>query len=254
MKADLNRLCENALFGDPFPHLVIDEFLDEESANTLASLCKEKASSDEVIRHTNNITDNRIECRENLDSEEVFIELEEVLRSDRCVAAVSSLLGIQEKLQGDTDLFGSGVHCLPPGELLGMHLDFKHHPRTGLCRRLNTILYLNRGYKREHGGLLELAIREKPQERKSIEPLFNRLVVFPTNDYTLHGIPRRIPVDAPNRYSIAYYHYSETRPDSDIDSKREYESTWYLPEGLAKGALVRVMRLRTRLIGKVVEK
>ena len=54
---------------------------------------------------------------------------------------------------------------------------------------------------------------------KKILPIFNRMVIFSTTDFSYHGNPNKVKVNNDNsRKSIALYYYSNGRPSS--------EKTW----------------------------
>ena len=109
----------------------------------------------------------------------------------------------------DPHLEGGGLHQIVPGGHLGVHVDFNRHPRTGLERRLNVLMYLNRDWKEEYGGALELWRAEPRRREQRILPLWGRLVVFSTTDRSYHGHPE--PLACPEgmtRKSVALYYYS----------------------------------------------
>src|SRR4030095_11648371 len=82
---------------------------------------------------------------------------------------------------------GGGLHPIQRGGKLAIHADFNKHPRFGLDRRLNALLYLNKDWRDEYGGHLELWNREMTRPEAKILPIFNRFVVFRATDFTLPG-------------------------------------------------------------------
>jgi Rps23 Pro-64 3,4-dihydroxylase Tpa1-like proline 4-hydroxylase len=112
----------------------------------------------------------------------------------------------------DPHMIGGGPHEIRRGGKLAVHADFNRHPHTGLDRRLNVLLYLNREWQQAWGGHLELW--DLNRERcKQIAPVFNRLVVFATTSTSWHGHP--VPLTCPPgvyRRSIAFYYYTDGRP------------------------------------------
>ena len=134
------------------------------------------------------------------------------LNSAAFIDFLERLTGI-EGLVPDPHLVGGGLHQIEPGGHLKVHADFNRHPRTGLERRLNVLLYLNRGWREEYGGALELWSRDMRACEARILPLFNRCVVFSTTSTSFHGHPE--PVSCPQgetRKSIALYYYGRDRP------------------------------------------
>jgi hypothetical protein len=91
-----------------------------------------------------------------------------------------------------------------------------------LHRRLNLIVYLNKDWKREWGGSLEIHSNpRRPAENqiRSFEPLFNRAVMFETNEHSWHGFPK---IELPegerhrSRKSISIYLYTRERPVEEV--------------------------------------
>ena len=85
-----------------------------------------------------------------------------------------------------------------------------------LDRRLNILIYLNKNWSENNGGQLELWDREMQKCVKNIIPIFNRMVVFSTTDFSYHGNPNKVKVESNlSRKSIALYYYSNGRPSSE---------------------------------------
>ena len=109
-----------------------------------------------------------------------------------------------------------GLHPEParvPGGRLGPELLGALRGGTGLCRRVNVLLYLNHDGRPEHGGALELWGREPFARVQEIQPVFNRMVVFTTLPNAIHGHPR--PVSDPphgSRKCLSAYYYTKERP------------------------------------------
>jgi Rps23 Pro-64 3,4-dihydroxylase Tpa1-like proline 4-hydroxylase len=113
----------------------------------------------------------------------------------------------------DPHFVGGGLHQIERGGHLKIHADFNRHPGTGLERRLNVLLYLNRDWKPEFGGAFELWNRDMTASDAQIMPFFNRCVIFTTTDTSFHGHPE--PLACPEgrtRKSIALYYYSRDAP------------------------------------------
>jgi Rps23 Pro-64 3,4-dihydroxylase Tpa1-like proline 4-hydroxylase len=147
--------------------------------------------------------------------------------------------GFGETLLGDADLFGGGLHQSINGAFLNVHVDYNIHPKTKFHRRLNVLVYMNKEWKDEYEGHLELwdLSDGKKHLLAKVAPTFNRCVIFETNEISFHGHPKplRTPKDV-NRKSIATYYYSETRPAEEIT---EAHSTLYVNTEGVSGQLKR---------------
>jgi 2OG-Fe(II) oxygenase superfamily len=113
----------------------------------------------------------------------------------------------------DMNFEGGGLHQIERGGFLKIHLDSNTHPRFPLARRINLLLYLNRDWREEYHGQLELWDKEMSCCVHKILPVFNRCVIFTTSDLSYHGHPDRLECPpGMTRKSIAVYYYTEGRP------------------------------------------
>jgi hypothetical protein len=132
---------------------------------------------------------------------------------------LSRVTGIAN-LISDPCFDGGGLHQIVRGGKLAVHADFNKHPRYGLDRRLNVLVYLNRDWREEYGGALELWDRDMTRSEAKIFPLFNRLVIFGTTDFTYHGHPDPLQCPAElTRKSLALYYFTNGRPAEEISGE-----------------------------------
>lgn len=137
------------------------------------------------------------------------------LQSSEFRAWLEQVTGIPQLLS-DTDWLGGGIHKVTHGGLLDIHADFNLHWRQQLHRRLNLLIYLNPNWQSTWGGALELWDQQMTQCQHRILPEFNRAVLFRITDDAFHGHPD--PVQAPEhqpRLSLAMYYYTQDRPESE---------------------------------------
>lgn len=195
---------------DPFPHLVLDNFFDDELAHQLASDFPPYGSP---VWHT---YDNAIEVKKTLNNWHFFTPslytFFDDINSRECVRIFERLTHCT--LYSDPGLHGAGLHIHGAGGKLNTHLDYSIHPKLGLERRLNLIVYLNPDWQESWGGALGFWRDDngKPGELvKSIAPVFNRAVLFDTTN-AWHGLPE--PIKCPPgqyRKSVAVYYLCEPR-------------------------------------------
>jgi hypothetical protein len=73
-----------------------------------------------------------------------------------------------------------------------MHLDYSVHPISQKERRVNLIIYLNKEWKEEYNGDIQLWNSEFTHSVQKIYPVFNTAVLFNTSDDSWHGLPTPI--------------------------------------------------------------
>ena len=195
---------------DPFPHLVLDNFFDDELAHELAA---DFPPYDSPAWHT---YDNAIEVKKTLNNWHHFspalYKFFTDINSRECYRIFERLTHCT--LYPDHGLHGGGLHIHGAGGRLNTHLDYSIHPKLGLERRLNLIVYLNAQWQDSWGGALGFWRDDggKPGELvKSIAPLFNRAVIFDTTN-AWHGLPE--PITCPpgqHRKSLAVYYLCQPR-------------------------------------------
>lgn len=147
--------------------------------------------------------------------EQVFGEL----NSRQFLDWLQQLTGLEDEIMGDPELFGGGLHQSVNGAFLNVHVDYNIHPTTNFHRRVNVIVYMNKDWKDEYEGHLELwdLTNGKKNQIARIAPEFNRCVIFETNEISFHGHPKALntPVGV-NRKSLATYYYTKSRPAAEI--------------------------------------
>lgn len=195
---------------DPFPHLVIDGFFEPQLAHRLSSGFPE---FDSPLWHSYN---NAIEVKKALNNWHHFspdlYRFFSDINSREAINLFEKLTGCP--LYPDIGLHGGGLHIHGAGGKLNTHLDYSIHPKLGLERRLNLIVYLNPDWDESWGGALGLWRDDggKPGELvKTIAPLFNRAVLFDTTN-AWHGLPEPIACP-PGQYrkSVAVYYLCDPR-------------------------------------------
>jgi len=195
--------------GQPFRHLVMDDMFSDDMLDRLVGE-KPPITRDHWV-HENNERLRTYNLRSAVELGDVGFQLTAFLHSAAFLYFLSEVTGIWELLP-DPYLQGGGYHVMPIGGKFDVHLDRSTAYETGLNRRLSLIVYLNKNWKHEYGGQLELWNADATRCEEIIEPFFNRTVLFEITDMAYHGIPN--PIACPKGRSrdcfLVYYHTART--------------------------------------------
>ena len=149
-------------------------------------------------------------------------------------------LGFLENLTGINGLipysyfFGGGFQEISNSGKLGIHADFRIHEKLKLQRRINVLIYLNKSWSTQYGGNLEIWEKSMKNLCISVQPIFNRCVIFNTESNSFHGHPE--PLKTPKnvaRKSIALYYKpsmsaSLSKQFSEVFKKLAFQRTFQL--------------------------
>lgn len=216
------------VFDTPYRHMIIDNFLPD----NLAKLCLNNfPDANDATWNLANDPDIEIKqissWKSEFDIPEGIIFVVRIMNSSLFLKAISAAIQIP-KLISDPYFTGGGLNLILNGGLLDVHVDGNYHDATGLNRRANAILCLNPDWEESWGG--EFGIYDQHGENcvKKVAPLFNRLIVFDSHDYSYHGLPDPInfPKDKPRRSIILYYYTKEPRPNSQIAVEKPHSALW----------------------------
>jgi hypothetical protein len=215
----------------PFPHVVLDDFLEASAAAALL------AEFPPFERGNSTGDDGRQGHKSTLERVRslgtAYARLDDAIKSAEFLATLGRMTGMTGLLY-DPFYLGAGTHENRAGAVLDPHVDFNYHPSERWHRRLNLLVYLNPHWEAAWGGSLQLYAdpRSDAAPAVSVVPAFNRCVIFETSERSWHAFDRiALPPEEARvtRKSIALYFYSRERP---ADQIAERHSTMYVPRGL----------------------
>ncbi len=214
LRYEPNALRGTYLSADPFPHVVLDGLFDD-------------ADLDLVLADFPRPDETRWLEFDSPTEKKLGFYHERSTISPRVRAFLDAMNGFEmlmflEALSGIEGLIpdpyfgGGGIHQIETGGFLKVHADFNVHPKLKIDRRMNMLIYLNKDWREEWGGHLELWNASATECRARIAPLFNRTVIFSTTDTSFHGHPH--PLQSPpgvTRKSVSLYYYTAGRPEGE---------------------------------------
>lgn len=195
---------------EPFPHIVLDgEWMDSDVHRAHAEMIWLMASHGESAWQTYG---NRHERKHAMTfgmaaqrGATACAGIGSALASKSWIAKLERLTG----LHGLTfDDLGGGLHYIPLGGFLDVHVDFNRHD-DGRYRRINCLVYLNETHP---SGALELWATKDSGPSVRIDTKPNRTAIFLTGETSWHGHPHPLEGAGP-RCSLAAYYYQDREPD-----------------------------------------
>ena len=206
--------------SSPFNHCIVNNFFKHEIAQQLE---KEFPDYDDNLWQG---YDNPLEVKKLTNNWNHFGPLTyRVLNSLNSSAFCSLLskLSTIDPIHSDDGLNGGGWHIHKSGGKLNPHLDYSIHPKLGLQRKLNIIIYLNSQWRETWGGDLGFWSQSKTSKSpgrliKKIKPIFNQAVIFDTSQNSWHGMIGKIKCPKSQaRKSLAVYYL--TTPAKQVENR-----------------------------------
>ncbi len=203
--------------SEPFPNVIIDEFFTQKQLQLLHDsfptsnnpLWKTPSNRNTINKSV--VKKGSTGIKENVLSFLSRYVMNE-LNSATFLSFIEDITDIKG-LTGDPYLFESGYHLSRNEGYLGVHADYSHHDLTGLERRVNVLIYLNKDWVESYGGSIGL-YTEDMKLQASILPIDNRVLIFNTSKTSFHGFCNSLTLDADyiqrhqGRKSIAMYYYT----------------------------------------------
>jgi hypothetical protein len=217
--AQADSLRASFTAAKPFRHFSIESFFEPDFAERLLAefpSFDQKLAINEIGTAGGKSVNTKIR-----EISPAYLELYDFISSAPFLEFMSRLSGIPDLIL-DPKMFGGGTHENCHGQELDPHIDFNYVEDHSLHRRLNLIVYLNKHWKTEWGGAIEIHSNPRlPDENqiRAFDPLFNHAVMFETNEISWHGFPKiNLPESERNRSrkSISIYLYTQDRPAEEI--------------------------------------
>jgi hypothetical protein len=205
---------EDYMNAKPFPNTYFDNFFNPDELRQVLAEFPELGDKNDI--RFNNPNEHKLASRGEYRFGPKATAFAHFINSQPMLEFLSQLTGIPALLP-DPYFEGGGFHQIKPGGFLKIHADFNKHRLTGLDRRINLLVYLNENWDESYGGHFELWDKDMKACEKKILPLFNRMAIFSTTDFSYHGHPD--PLNCPpdrSRKSMAFYYYTNGRPEGEV--------------------------------------
>ncbi|WP_086930539.1 2OG-Fe(II) oxygenase [Agarilytica rhodophyticola] len=196
---------ERYINSHPYAHGVYDDVFEPE---LLDIIINEFEEGEKQWKEFESKYEKKLQMNRDINLQPVTRAFIHNLNSEPFLNFLENLTGIKGLIP-DPYLVGGGLHKIPRGGKLGVHVDFNEHTTMNVYRRLNVLVYLNKDWKEEWGGHLELWDEKREGCQKRLLPLYNRMAIFTTTNTSFHGHPE--PLNCPedrSRMSLALYYYT----------------------------------------------
>uniref|UniRef100_A0A6C0D1D6 Prolyl 4-hydroxylase alpha subunit Fe(2+) 2OG dioxygenase domain-containing protein n=1 Tax=viral metagenome TaxID=1070528 RepID=A0A6C0D1D6_9ZZZZ len=210
----------------PYPYLVKDNFIHKNFATLIQNEILNIPDS-EWDRYSNPF-EQKYTLRDKFNFPTNLKLLFDELQSTEFVNKLSNICGYKLSLDNTRNFWG--VHKYDKGDKLDIHRDAGLHPVNMLKKQLTLGIYLSSNWKSEYDCKLEIwkgdmnSIHEKVD---SIEPIFNRLILFTCNDYSWHGNPEPVNsafINDAKRIFVTISYLSEN-----FDDKNKCVKAYFVP-------------------------
>jgi Rps23 Pro-64 3,4-dihydroxylase Tpa1-like proline 4-hydroxylase len=221
----IDELKSSFIHGVPFEHIVIDNFLSDDYAEEIHNLFPTNYES--WYTYTNPLEvkfayDNINVLNVNLKNYFYYLSSAPMIDLMKEITTIGNL-------EMDEYLHGAGLHSHPKHGRLNVHLDYEKHPISGKERRINIIYFSTKNWDPLWNGANELWDKNVTACVKKTDVMFNRAILFKTNEISWHGLHEKITCpDNIFRKSLAYYYVSDldiAKPESSYRKKAKFVKT-----------------------------
>lgn len=225
--------------AQPFKHVCIDDFFTRTAAD--ASLRDFPPFDREYARNEFGEYGGKAVVSNIREISPFYAKLYDYFMGREFLQAMSAITGIDD-LRGDPTLYGGGTHENINGQTLDVHIDYNFQIEGGFHRRANLLLYLNEEWDPAWGGAIELHSNPRRPAEDGYEQfnvIFNRAVIFETNEHSWHGFRT---IDLPkdrlhiSRKCLSIYLYTPDRPTEEIAGPHgTFYVQWPFPDKFKAG-------------------
>ena len=209
---DRAALREQVRASKPVPNFAIDGFLKDDFAQRVAEAFPPYEQALAVGRSFQAVNEKgKVQVTDSSRFPAPIRELNDLLASREFLDLLSYALEIPELL-ADPQLVGGGMHQTAARGHLDVHVDFNFLEERQWHRRANLLIFFNRDWRPEWGGEFELWDADVKVRHHAHLPIFNRCVVFETNEISYHGVTAVKCPEGLSRKSFAAYYYTREAP------------------------------------------
>ena len=170
---DYDRLNKEWNEAKPYRHVIIDDFFKKRMAINIASEFP-NVTTDKGVFYNNALEIKKAVGDWNQFPKNTYSAFHHMC-SIEFVRKIRKITGIYD-LKSDYGLHGGGFHMHPRGGKLNMHKDYSIHPKLGLERRVNIIIYMTPDWDESWGGGLQLWSHDEERNlpKELVKQVYNK--------------------------------------------------------------------------------
>lgn len=223
----------DTIYSDPFPHIVIDNFLPKDQFIELRNSINQ--TQYDYIGKPTFVQKKVGVAYKSIDDQ--LKNIVELLCSESILRKIATLSGIDHKKLiglGDIENFAgySPYHITPSGGFLGSHVDHSQIKTEGktFFHVANSIFYISENWQENWGGETALFSRSGLRIKKLVEPKPNRLIMFLHSATSFHGVVKYSECANSPRETIYndYYINDKDIPEYLISLKSKWKKEYIL--------------------------
>ena len=220
--SDTAKLNLDYVKNPPYPHLVLDNFIDEETVCRLKSECDSLQWTRKFTRNGSKMLE-----RQDLSECDAAMQVYQQFSSKEFLTWLGTVTG-HDDLIPDPYMIGAGYMRCARGDSLKLHTDFNYNDKLGLYRMLSLNIYLNNGWMEEWNGDLQFWDFERKKCVSRYFPLGGRAIIWRYHKYGFHGHPN--PLQCPEdvyRDGLRIFYYVSGNAPYKLDRSPHRSLYWF---------------------------
>ena len=222
---DLDKYNDVFSSSEPFPHIVLDDFIDPLFFEDLTKILK---TSEIVLgKKFNSAVETNKAISLNSKLPEKLNEIINYLNSESWVENLSKLTKIPEIFPvTSTNIHLANYHEMRVSGNLAPHVDHSHEPILGKPHVLNIIIYISDDWDSKLGGNTLLYDKKGKVIKLKIPYKKNRAIIFLHTPYSFHGVEKiKNTANVVRKTIYVDYYSNSSKPFDNI--KLNFSKKWF---------------------------
>ena len=186
---NLKNFSDSFKNAKPFPHVILDDFLNEKYFSNLKKYFNEYSNTNLDGRNFNSNAEKSKWISLNSNLPEEISKIISTLNDKMWISNLIRFTGLKSlNATSVGNKLLANYHEMKPGGVLTSHVDHSSEPVTGMPHILNIILFISPQWESNYGGATLFYDQWGKKVIKKIEYIPNRGIIFLHNPYSFHGV------------------------------------------------------------------